>query len=261
MLKRTVSVVLLIVMLTLTATIPSFAVNTESERVSMKLRKIGLSTQEINNMDIRTRKEIAENAFSIASRKTVYYSVKGDDLVQTKNNISPMLSSSDLSLSVIVYNYYPTNNRERLGVYANWDWATTPFFTLKDCLGVSWDSSIWRIANGSFYKVQNWKYINDTFIETQTSSSANYASASGVGGNIDVKRFIFGSSVLDQWGYIYTVLEAQNTGSISGTSSIYANYEHATGSGSVGLTFDVLSVSWSGSAAHESLASWLNFTY
>ena len=220
MLKRTISLVLLFVILTITTSIPSFAANSENDRVSIKLRKIGLSVQEINNMDIRTRQEIANNAISIASRKTVYYDVKEGEIVQKANIISPMLSSSDLSLTITVYNYYPTNNRERLGIYANWDWATTPFFTLQDCLGVSWDSSIWRIANGSFINVQNWKYINDTFIETQTSSSANYASSSGVGGNIDVKRFIFGSSVLDQWGYIYTVLEAQNTGSISGTSSI-----------------------------------------
>ncbi|WP_244898279.1 hypothetical protein [Paenibacillus xylanexedens] len=164
------------------------------------------------------------------------------------------------------FDYYITivrtdnvNNRERFMVALTGKWKSMPFWRLSDAYGASFDKEIWRTVPGSGYYEDKVKYSgNSTFTTLGSGRNFSYTGENGVGFNADLKGGII---ITEQVASAVFTIEHKKQGNQSGLSQIQSNYYHIKGTGSVGLSFGALEVSFSGSADNDSRGTLKNFNY
>ncbi|MEX1031339.1 MAG: hypothetical protein WDZ91_15030 [Paenibacillaceae bacterium] len=93
------------------------------------------------------------------------------------------------------------------------------------------------------------------------NTNFGYTAANGAGFNADLKGDSAFNVVYEQQSSAVFTIEAKVTGSITGSSQIQANYYHALGTGSIGLSFGIFSVSFSGGASNDPRGTVWSFNY
>ncbi|MDO5564990.1 MAG: hypothetical protein Q4F88_07160 [Eubacteriales bacterium] len=175
------------------------------------------------------------------------------------------LSTDEMNFYCSVYKGYPWNSTDKtLTVYLNYDWLDEPNMTLTDCFGVGWDKNLWRLKpnsgmQGTYYQIAP-SFTHDSRIESEFGHSLAYTSESGAGWNTDIKYAYGLEYVTHNYGYGSLVLEAKDP-TKSGTDTLYINYSHAVGFGTVGLSFHGASVTYNGSADAYTVGNSYSFTY
>jgi hypothetical protein len=202
--------------------------------------------------------EIINENLMFVEQKTVSYNNPQND-IKSLNNVmrSSALTPSDLTFTVSIYRPYPYSPTDKsIIAYANYDWIISPWWTLTDCIGLTWDNNIWYPLEGSQMATN---YFSDNGnVSSEYYSSVPYASPMGIGWDLDIKQSADG--IFRNYGYCRITLVAYNPQNV-GTTQLFGKYFHVEGIGSIGLTLGVFTVYFAGSSANTSIANWLTFTY
>lgn len=177
------------------------------------------------------------------------------------------------SIPTTQFDYYVTvfddglnaNNREQKSVVITCKWlpGQMPFWRLTDPYGAAFDSAVWRLKDGGGYweDIYAWHNTPNTWITFDSGTAYSYTASNGVGFNADIKGDAFSDYVEKQNSSGLFKIEGLVTGNISGSSQIQSNYYHTIGTGSIGLAFGPLSVSFNGSASTDSRGTTKSFNY
>lgn len=176
------------------------------------------------------------------------------------------IQSEDLTLSILeTYLKYGDNSLANFTIWYHYTWNEIPFFRWQDPIAVTWDSSIFRMKDDSFYKVDKYDYevldYEGMVVESGTglihSSDTSYANASdsGVTWYADLKGYSANEGVTGLYGYAKFVLEPVNT-TYSGSSTLYGRYVHSKISTGIGITISpVGAISVTGGTSYDELGN------
>ena len=170
------------------------------------------------------------------------------------------IPSDKFRIYIDVYDVSSSNGRKRKDIYARYEWYNAPFWLLKDPFGISW-SSKWRAVdntsrNVDYYKspsATSWNVVDDT-------TAIAYSGDGGVGWHADLYTWaLHNTTQLKGYGKIR--IETKSTSNPSGSDQLHVNYGHKMGTGTLSLTFGVISVNVSGSASHDTRGNYKTFSY
>ena len=232
------------------------SVENRTEKLDISLLKQGIPFEVIESWSPELKKSLLKEDGSIevvAHEKASTPDLNGE--VEPFGNIK----DDQFDYYITVVRTDSVNNRERFMIALTGKWKSMPVWRLSDAYGASFDKDIWRTVEGSAYYEDKVKYSgNSTFTTLGSGRNFSYTGESGVGFNADLKGGII---IKEQVAAAVFTIEHKEQGNQSGLSQIQSNYYHIKGSGSVGLTFGALSVSFSGSASNDSRGTLKNFYY
>ncbi|GAB6109045.1 hypothetical protein JCM19376_30010 [Fusibacter bizertensis] len=244
----------------------SFAMSSNS--LDAKLIKIGVPQELIQLMPEDQKVDIANNCIEFVDYQIVTSPIEEQNTTYERASMSGNISTTDLTQFVSVLRASnSSDNRERLAIYANFDWQSMPSGAYTDPFGISW-SLDWRPVPGTsqMSTYVKWSDSISTFSLFENSSSLAYAGLNGCGWNAkfpSIRAIGPGYTIfaIDFYGYGKIMIESITPGSISGSDILAQNYFHTTGSGSIGLNIGVVSIGYNGSAPAKSQGIYANFNY
>lgn len=203
----------------------------------------------LETMSEETKLKIYNEDVIFAGATISYYDENSGtftDLVIDKDaSASPVplgqISTSDLSLTFTYSILKSSGKLDSVLVTYDYNWLTLPFFRWQDPISVSWDGSIFRMADDSFSKVDKYdgyiiiEGIMFTYTGKVHSSEDGYASASddGVSWYADLKGYI-GVTPYRLYGNGSFELIPKST-TYSGSTTLYGHYIHPTTSAGISV--------------------------
>lgn len=226
----------------------------KSNNVDNILKSKGIPVELITMMPTEQKIEIAYSNLVFDS----YQKVSGDmgESNQDSDIISTMgtIDGTSMDFYISIYKAYPFNSTSKsMIVYVNYDWKITLGNNLEDSFGIAWDSSIWRALDNSSMLHYYTRYNNTVIVDEYQNGIIAYSNTNGVGWTVPLE---YGYN----YGYGRISLNAINPAS-TGTSQFHANYAHIKSSGTIGLSFYGISVSYTGSATADTRGTYLTYTY
>lgn len=239
-----------------------------SKDIDMQMVEMGVPTELLELWSPELKSEIIENSKEFVS----FEHVRGREVLNefTNNNQIGIMSNipeSTFDFYITVFNDgYNSNSRKQLSVVLTCKWfADQPVWRLTDPYGATFDDDVFRLVDGGgFYEDRyTWVSSPNTWRTHATGTTYTYTAANGVGFNANLKGDNIGLPLVvdQQISSGLFKIEGKQSGAISGSSQIQANYYHVKGVGSFGLSFFGASVDFSGWATHDSRGTTKSFNY
>lgn len=195
-----------------------------------------------------------EQKIDILSRDTTFKSSKviylNENIDTSKVRKRRSIPSADLSFRITTtVVHVGSTGKKYLRVYTNYDWKKGPGSCFTDLIGVAWDSKYFRVVKGDYKYFC--RYEHNGHIENVSDNVVSYSNTNGVGWDIDIKPTPHVGR-LRNFGFCAVSIEKRASTPSNIECELFANYVHIKASGSIGLIFGPLSVSFNGSASHDS---------
>lgn len=220
-------------------------VNANDMPIDEQLLKNEFPLDVINEMVYEQKMDILNRNLTFCSTKQVF--------MNENKNIMPMsvIPSDELMFRITTATEYKDGEKFKV-IYLMYDWEEIPYWKLQNLIGVSWDGDYFRVVSGEYRYYCQYKR-EDGKIITKTDNGVCYSSKDGVGWDIDIKGSIDNHYyVIDNYGFCSVTISKRPSTPSDKECELYAKYIHIKGSGSIGLSFGPLSVSFSGGASTDS---------
>jgi len=260
--RKVAKIVMLCMALIMALAVPVSA-KEKASNVDRQLMEQGVPSELIQMMPEEQKNDILRNGGKFQGYEKTTLKEHGSS-ISDEGVIMPSftgtISSTDMDLYISKYELYPYNSTDKkMRVYVNYEWKKMPFITLTDAYGVSWDPSLWMPEDNSSISYTYWK-LESGSIKSESDTAMAFSGESGIGWTTDIKGVYGLSFVADNYGYSAVTLVSKDP-TKSGTSQFHTNYAHIAGAGSIGLSFSVVSVSYSGSADAYTRGTYLTYSY
>lgn len=232
----------------------------DEQNINEKLLEYGYPQRLIDELSYIAKKGIIdEGVTEYAGAETVTYDlnynvIAVDDYTSLEPQITPYGQINSMKVTQTAGRQVVPSFRDEFVLQAQYAWTISPVQRRTDLIGFAWDGNKFNAMPDTSKVLVGGNGLNGSV--TYLSRNLYASSFTGVGW-----AFPLPSSGTRPIAVAQIRIQEKKD-SLNGTSQFHNLYTHTvSGSGSIGLSLGVLSVSFSGSRANDQRASFMNFNH
>lgn len=234
--------------------------NKTVKEVDAQLLKLGYPQRLLNKLPFEEKQDMVngDEIAEFVGATTTYYDENNevifvDDYSTFSEPILPEGTINSMTVSQYANRLVDTSYRDRFELRATHQWTISPVWRRTDMVGYAWDGNKFNAVPGT--SVISVGGNGSSGAATYTSTNLYSSSFTGAG-------WSFPMPTSGDRPVAMTKIQIQEVSPISGTSQFHSLYVHTkASSGTLGLSYGVLSVAFTGIIENDQRATFINFNH